>query len=410
MRYYQSLGAYLPEIKAHTAVGQNLEWNTRRINPPPGTGSREYRFASATNVQASYLLFDGFARTLNVLIRKRELVREDAVKMQVYCMVRRLVAYAYADMQLASALQEIADDDRRFELECMNYVKALYDKNQRPRDEMLNFEIMAGFATADVIAASYSYDTADYALAQMLGLPVGKLPDGVRVSNAEIRLCPLPYDEETLIRLALANSPDMHVMEQTLKIAEYEKYKSYSTDAPTVTAYTGFGYNTWNSQTRGLPAGHHTFNSLDYQYGVEASYLIFNGFARYNKMREVQAAFAAAEFDMAQTYLELVNKIRAACADYNRALGLAEVYKAQYLATTEQRAEVVLRYKNHKSSVDRVNSTQRNYLDARTQYVKQLNVLRKTIALIEAIIMESLFPEELPYVDAESLNRNGSAQ
>ena len=63
-------------------------------------------------------------------------------------------------------------------------------------------------------------------------------------------------------------------------------------------------------------------------YGVEANYLIFNGFTRYNTMREMQAMLAVTEFNMAETYLQILNDIRSAYANYDTAYKRYQIYQS----------------------------------------------------------------------------------
>lgn len=394
MRYYQSLGAYAPEITAGTGVGQTLEWNNHLVNPMPHTPARNFRFDSTTNVTASYLIFDGLARELNVLIQKREIEREKAVRMRVICMVRQAVAYAFDDMQLAARLGEIAQQNREFQLKLHGIVEPEAQRNLRPEDEVLNFQVLAGYADASRIAAVYQLEVSDFALAQLLGLPEGRLPGPPELPPADTRIRPLPFSMEATIDLALSNNPQMHIMQQTLKIAEYNKFKSYSSYAPTVTAHARFSYNVMSSRYRDYMYSHGSQDTPSFEYGIQANYLIFNGLSRYNRMREMQAMYAMAQYGMAETYLQLVNDVRAACANYQNHARQARVYRGLLDAARRQRDLVYDRYLKREASVDRIDKVQTYYIDTEVRYATEINLLNKALAQIEAILMVELFPED----------------
>ena len=87
MRYYQALGAYAPEIHLGSTVGQDMQWNSSRVNPPmTNAAGRDISFKVNSSVTASWLLFDGFARYLNVKAMQSEVRKQTAMQYKVLCM------------------------------------------------------------------------------------------------------------------------------------------------------------------------------------------------------------------------------------------------------------------------------------------------------------------------------------
>lgn len=394
MRYYQAFGTFVPQISASTAIGQDLTWNNNLVNPMPHTPGRDFTVRSATAVNASWLLFDGLAREFSFLIAQHGVKLSEADKMKVQCMVKEAVAYAYEDIQYANAVENIQKRNRDFQLMMYNIVDQEFSaKKTRPQDEVLNFKIMETYASASITDAIYQRETANYSLAVLMGYPEGVLPGMAELPGADTRIRPLPFDVEVAIDLALKNNPKMHIMEETLKIAQYNQYKSYSAFMPTITAYSDFSYTAYTSQFKEYANAHTSASTPAYSYGIRADYMIFNGLARYNRMREAQALYAMNRFQMAETYLQTINDTRAAYANYQNRAQQATYYRNLYQTALEQRNLVEKRYRNYDVTVDRMNEVQTYYINTELEFASQINQLNKSIALLEAILMVPIFTD-----------------
>ncbi len=411
MRYFQAYGAFVPQISASTSIGQDLRWNNNQVNPSmENLQGRNYATMSDTAVGASWLLFDGLAREFSLLIGKHEYDREEAVRARIMCMLRRAVAYAYDDMQLAAELEGIAERNRAFQLRLLGIVTPEEKRKLRPEDEVLNFRLLAGFAAASGIEAVYQREVADYALAQLMGYPEGVLPRTPGISPLDRRIRPLPFGIETALDLALANSPQMHIARQTLKIAEYNKYKSYSSFIPTFTAYSQFGFQAYGSRYQDYHYTRSSGNTPSFVYGIRADYTVFNGFARYNRMREMQAAFAMEQYQTAETYLQLVNDTRSAVANYHNHVRQAEIYRDVYETASRQRDLVEQRYLRRDASVDRLNKVQVDFVQTEIRYVTELNLLHKALAQLEAILCVPIFDDSQWHNPVEATMFAGGAE
>ncbi|WP_176012940.1 TolC family protein [Victivallis sp. Marseille-Q1083] len=391
MRYYQSLGAFLPQITAGTDAGQHLNWHNHLENQLMDEPGRRYNFTSMTNVTASWLLFDGLGREFAMLARESGFRREMAMEMKTKCMLRRAVAYAYFDWQLAAEIDRIQQDNRQFQQTMRQEAETGFEAGRRVRDEVLNFQLQQGFAQTDIIQARYQQEIAGYALAQLMGYAEGRLPAHLELTGLEGNLRPIPYSADLCLDIALHNSPIMHIMEETLKMAEYEKYRSYSAFSPQIYAYSQFDYAASSSRYQDFRFDRNYYDGPGVSYGVRAEWMIFNGFARYNAMREQQAAYAATRYRMAETYLEIVNDILAGYAWYQSCLEQAKVYRELLAAAREQRELVVERYRQRDESVDRVDRAQSNLIQAQTRYAELVTNMKKAVAQLEAIMMIDIF-------------------
>ncbi len=387
MRYYQALGSYAPEIHMGTNVGQNLMWNNNLTNPPePHAAGRDFAFYNNNTVTASWLLFDGLARYLTVKATESEWKKETAIQFRVLCMLRRAVAYAYYDIQFAQEVERIQRENIRFQNDFYQIVLPEWKQKKRPEDEVINFKYLAGLAETSLLTAQYQRAVANYSLAQLMGYGEGKLPSDLAVNPYTDDIRQMYYSVDMCLDIAFANSPEMHIMQQLLKIAEYNKYKSYSAYFPVVYAMAGYGNSQMRQQYRAFKSDRSTYSSNEINYGIRADLLVFDGLARYNAMREMQALFAVAEFNMAETYLQIMNAIRSAYANYENNLKQVKIFRNLLQESLLQRNLVADRYKKYHASVDRLDKVQTYYIDTQVQYAQVVTDFKKAVAQLEAIM------------------------
>ncbi len=391
MRYYQSLGAYAPEIHFGVAGGQQGSWATNMVNPPMNLAGRNLEFQVSTAFTSSWLLFDGFARYLTTQVAKHDLAREKAVADKVRCMLRRSVAYAYYDIQLAETIMRIQQENIDFQNRLYTVVLPEYQQHTRPQDEVLNFQILAGFGETARLAALDQRQVANFALSLLMGYTEGALPGSLSFPAQPEELPPVYYSVDACIDIALDNNPDMHIMRELLDMAYYNKLKSYSAFAPDV--YADFAYQNMErrNQYRDYRDTHSSYNSNSLAYNLRADWLIFNGFARYNAMREMQSAFAGAQFEMGQTYLNILNDIQAAYTNYEISAKQYEIYKKLLPEAKLQRDLVMERYLKWHASVDRMDKVQQYYVDTQVNLASAITNYQKAIAQLEAIMMTSVY-------------------
>ncbi|MCI7643149.1 MAG: TolC family protein [Lentisphaeria bacterium] len=392
MRYYQSMGAYAPEISVGNRTGQNLDWGYNMHNPPSDIAGRNYGFSVSSTVNASYLLFDGFARYLNVLIQKSSLAKETAIRNRVRCMLKRSVEYAYFDMQLAAALQSIQRENIEFNRRMYNLTSPEVLSGKRNANQALNFQIIIGDAQGALLDAVNQQQIANYALAQLMGYSAGELPKQLALEPLPEKLERIYYSVDACIEIALENNPDMHIMQQQLKIAYYNKLKSYSAFFPVISANFQYKNINHNSSYQNYRVNSSHYGNNEMYYGVEANYLIFNGFTRYNTMREMQAMLAVTEFNMAETYLQILNDIRSAYANYDTAYKRYQIYQSLIPLARQERELVRDLYLKYQEGVDRLDRTQNDFVSAQTNTVVAITNCRKAIAQLEAIMMMDIYP------------------
>ena len=386
MRYYQSIGAYSPTINAGFQLQDSHSWSYHNVNQfNTNNGARTESFTTGTTVRASLLLFNGFARYFAMKAAQHDVAYQESAEADRCRTLMQAVAVAYNEVLLAIENRRIAEEDRKFQQILYKDSKYKYEAGAVPLSEVLNFEILMNNADVDMITADYQYDTAIYALAVMMGYPEGTLPSTITFpTDFKSDFGDLP-SVEVYLDAALAARPDLKGYREQLEIARYQLYQQYSAYSPTVSAFAAFNYSTtlnrYNrhelyNDTYGI---HHSYNgSPSFYYGLTADWTIFNGFIRYNTMREYQANLAIADYNVASQWFAVVGEVRAAYAKYVQSVRQARIREKNRDLSAQQRDLVDEEYRVGNAELTRLNEAQRDFV------ISQTNLASSYISILNA--------------------------
>lgn len=119
-----------------------------------------------------------------------------------------------------------------------------------PLSDVLNFKAYYNSAESDLYAAQYQLAASKYALAQLMGLTEGTIPEEIQFPGV-----PSP-DGEVLSTLAvyldtaLANRPDLKAYREALEVAKYNYWGSICSFGPTVSFNASVGYTVGQTRTK----------------------------------------------------------------------------------------------------------------------------------------------------------------
>ena len=300
----------------------------------------------------------------------------------------RAVAYAYNDVLLAIENKRISLEDRNFQQISLKDTQMKFQAGAVPLSDVLNFEIQMNAADGDLIAADYQYETAIYSLAVLMGYPEGTLPPEIKFpSDFKTNFSDLP-SVDIYLDTALANRPDLKGYREQLEVARYQMYQTYSAYSPTVNAFLDLSYGTNLSRYSGgqSPYSHSYSESPAIGYGLTADWTIFNGFIRYNKMREYQAAVAVADFQVAQKWLDVVGEVRAAYANYIQSVRQTRIYEKTRDLSAKQRDLVDEGYRAGNVELTRLNEAQRDLVEAETNLASSYVAIQNAKAQLDAAV------------------------
>ena len=394
MRYYQSIGAYSPVVTAGFQMQDSHSWSHHNVNQiNTNNGAHTESFTTGTSVQASLLLFNGFARYFAMKAAQHNVAYQESAEADRCRTLMQAVAVAYNEVLLAIENRRIADEDRKFQQILYKDSKYKYEAGAVPLSEVLNFEILMNNADVNMITADYQYDTAIYALAVMMGYPEGTLPSTITFpTDFKSDFGDLP-SVEVYLDAALASRPDLKGYREQLEIARYQLYQQYSSYSPTVNAYVGFNYSTTlNRYNRhefyndGYGINHSYNGSPSFYYGLSADWTIFNGFIRYNTMREYQANLAIADYNVAAQWFTVVGDVRAAYAKYVQSVRQARIYEKNRDLSAQQRDLVDEEYRAGNAELTRLNEAQRDFVQAQTNLASSYISIQNAKAQLDAAV------------------------
>ncbi len=384
MKYYQSLGAFAPEVTASFGLSESNKWTRNAVN----TNEKPVRtdtFSTSTGVQASWLLFNGLSRYYAMKISEsnwdyQKMLDENDARTLMYS-----VAQAYNQVLLAIENKRIAEENRVFQESSLRDTQLKFDAGAVPLSDVLNFAIQMNNADSSMIQADYQYETAIYTLAVLMGYPEGTLPDGILFpSDFKTNFAELG-GVDVFLNKALANRPDLKAYREQLKIAQYQVYQTYGSYSPTVTADFSMSYGTGLSRMYGNYGTNHTYSETpSLSYGISANWMIFNGLTRYNKMREAQANVAIADYTVAAQWMTVVGEVRAAYSNYVQSVRQARIYEKIRELSAQQRDLVDDSYKAGNTELTRLNEAQRDLVEAETNLASSYIDIQNAKAQLDA--------------------------
>ena len=381
MRYYQAIGAYSPTINAtFSAGGSTADYNQKSSSALATDNSSAY---VTGGLSGTWLLFNGLARTMNVLAQRHSYKAEKAAQEDIRRLLMQGVAFAFYDILLAIERQRIAKSNMTFQLKNLRDTQLKFEAGAVPLSEVLNFKVETNVATVSQVQAEYEYEISVYALARLMGYPDGNFPAIIKFptisSVTDDRLTSIDVYLDT----ALNNRPDLRKFRELLKTSKYTMYQSYGPFMPTVTAFGTMDYSSRRTKFSN-PSSVNKFASGIFDGGVQAEWLIFNGLSRFNRVRETEALVAQAKFNIANNWLQVIEEVRGAYINYVMRTKQAIIYKRTLGLVTKQRDLVEEEYQAGNTELARLFQAQNVLVESEVNLVRALVALRKAKVSLNA--------------------------
>ena len=367
-RYYQAMAGWLPTLSASFTLSDSNSWarGTKNMGPNyefPHHYSYTGTFGTKVGLSANWLIFDGLNREFGIMARKSNVKYYERMDADYCRKMMYAVAQAYNNVLLAIAQRRIAKENRKFQELSLKDTNYKFQAGAVPLSDVLNFEILMNSADGDMITADYTYDASLYALAVLMGYPEGTLPADITFPiELDLNFHELPA-VEVYLDTALANRPDLKAYRHQLEAARYQLYQTYSAYSPTVSAFADLSFGTTANRYYdwGYDRNHHSYvNTPSISYGLSVNWTLFNGFARYNTMREYQANVAVADYNAAAQWFTVVGEVRTAYANYIRNVKQTRLNKKIRDLAAKQRDLVDDEYRAGNAELTRLNEAQRD--------------------------------------------------
>lgn len=354
--------AYMPRVDA--VYGYQKTFETAQDRSVPGF-NEESEFHTY-GLRGSWLLFDGLARTYRLRAAQRGVEESQASHDDARRLLRLAVEAAFFDTLGGEELVRVAIADLEFERELQKETTKRYRAGDRSLSDKLNFDVRVQTATANLIATESSLATRRLALAELLGLEGGALPERVildRPPEGEF-MKRAPADVTALVQEGLRNRPDLGGAAAAVSRSEAEIGAVNGRWLPEV-AMVG-------EVSRQSFGDFHT-NSRDTAsfLGFEATWNLFSGGLRLADHREAVANRRAAESDLALVRNRVIREVREALVLVNSSRKRLRTQIEKERLTLQTRDLVRKEYDAGEASLVRLNETQRDYIVARAQVVSE---------------------------------------
>ncbi|HCE43210.1 MAG TPA: hypothetical protein DET40_08630, partial [Lentisphaeria bacterium] len=196
------------------------------------------------------------------------------------------------------------------------------------------------------------------------------------------------YSSEIAIYLdtALSNRPDLDAFREALTAADYNVWSSWGAFLPTITADMNYGYNRTNygshrNTTWGAKAKYRSFN-----YGVSASWTLFNGGQNWFNVKISQAQLAQSQLAVVSKWIQVVEEVRQSQSNYKQAIEQVTLFEETLGLVQKTRDLVEEEYKAGNTNLTRVNQAQSDLVRAQADLASSRVNLENAKAQMEAAI------------------------
>ncbi|MBQ4107090.1 MAG: TolC family protein [Lentisphaeria bacterium] len=387
-RYYQCYSGYAPTVNAGMSVSQSFRqmYSGHHVNK-----SRSQSENYTPSISGQWLIFDCLEREMNLLAAKYKLRQSRELEEDARRLLMQAVAYAYNDILLAKAQQQIAIADIEY------YQKMLDDAERKQKagtikpSDVLDFRISLKNGQYALRAREYAVLTGKFVLAAYLGLTDGTLPD--RIIFPELAFPEEEYLPDVTVYLdqALASRPDLRACRDALKASQYSYWATLGSFGPSISAsYQLTLDNSHNVQHVANAAdSHSTSTSGGFSYGISANWNIFNGFYDYFATQAAMAAVAQSDYQLASQWLTVVSDVRTAYANYQLNVDQAKASRDILQLTRRNRELVENEYNAGKAEITRLNEAQLNLIAAQNNLAMSVINISNARAQLAAAVYAS---------------------
>ena len=384
--YYRALSAYAPELNIAYSLGHTLSRGWELKNPPVGVMKRNNHFVTLGTVNASFLLFDGFARELESIIAREEYNKSTAAEKNVKRLLERATAFAYLDMYLAEEEMVIFGEDLDFQNDALRQEEERFRLGHVSKASVLNFRILAARAKSNISNARFRRQIAFHALSALMGYAPGSLPEDIKLQKISTAAPAQIYDENFYLELAVTHRPDLQAEKIALEIAYRNKQKAFSDFFPEFRIYSEFALDTYNAGYGGYSVSRAHSQQGGFTYGVEGEWNIFRGFDTVNALRRQQALEKAALWGLNAKFLEVAAEVRDARSNCLNARYQIKIYQEMAEWVKEQRDLVFSEYCNGRETITRLNEAQATLTEARSRLAVSAIEYSKAAAQLAAAV------------------------
>lgn len=354
-RIKQARSLYFPQVNSSisatfTDLGDNI---VRQL--PPGADDTVEQYNA--NLEATWLIFDGFGRKFRNAVAKYDESRTEAAYIETQRLLLSAVATAYYNVQLARANTAIAQADEEFNQRQLVEAQARRRVGTGSLSDVLNFEVRVRDAQTRLLQAQGAHRVALIALGELMGIAEADLPDYVDVApllDEEPDELVTP-DLRSSVAYALTHRPDIHqselLVEQADALVGIDRAEYFPSLAG-IASYNG-------DRTSDADLGRDDFSGT---VGLIMSWEVFTGGRRRAQMQESRAFRSETEYLLDQTALAVASEVRQEYQNLSTAQQELILQRETTQYVEQNRNLVEKEYDAGQGSLVRLNEAQRDLI------------------------------------------------
>lgn len=363
-RVRQAVATWWPSLDLNgSGARQRLSDTTYQSNKAlaalVGASTDQTNSQYQANVQATWLLFDGFYRQFHEQQANYEEQATGAGLVDSQRLLVNAVAEAFLNAQLAQTYSDINQADETFYRQQLSDAQNRFEVGAGPWGDVINIKVQVNSAKTSVIRSQREYEAAGYGLAALLGQPDALFPTQMRLQPLDkavvVREHGVPAEQ--LIKEAMAARPDIRRLEMVVKQSEAATGMAKAPFYPKVQIAGSLdGAKEGNPGISGEDIG----NTV----GMNMSWNLYAGGADRARMIEAEQAKREAVYTLAGLRNDVASEIRQDLALLAAAKEQLVLQRENVKLVEENRELAKNEYEAGQASLVRLNEAQRDLVTA----------------------------------------------
>ena len=365
----QAAAAQLQQSQADYMPTLDLDASVQRTQEVPrqngGTGRSHFTTYGA-GTSLSWTLYDGMARKYDNMAKQLGVKIAESLHQDARRSLLLSVATAYYDTLLEVENIRIAKEDLKYNLDLQETAQKKLERGAGNRSDVLNFQIKAKGAQADLIQAEQNLKIRHYTLAQLLGYSPSEVPDGFELMQADdySKDAALP-SIASCIEYAFEHRPDIAAQQETMHRQSAMLNYYDSDNLPKLDLFADYDLT-----RRSSPHFTHRDDSL--VFGAKIRWNVFNGNKTRAKVAEAYAGVLEQRAALDALKQEIERQVANQHTATNEARTLADLKTETEKLAEETRDLVRTEYNIGRVTATRLNEAQTDLTNAQAARVKAI--------------------------------------
>ena len=377
----QAQSNYMPTLDLTASVQR-----TQEVPKQNGGNGRSHFTTYNAGASFDWTLYDGMARKYDNIAKRAGLKIAEANHEDAQRSLLLSVATAYYDTLLEIENIRIAKEDLKYNLDLQDTAQKKLERGAGNRSDVLNFQIKAKGAQANLIQSEQNLKIRHYTLAQLLGYSPSEIPEGFELVPADdySKDAALPTIDEC-VAYAFEHRPD--ITAQNDAIARQNAMVEYygSDNHPQISLFADYGLT-----RRKNPKFTHHDDSL--VFGAQVRWNVFNGNKTRARVAEAFAGVLEARASLDALKQDIEKQVANQHVATNEARTLADLKTETEKLAEETRDLVRTEYNIGRVTATRLNEAQTDLTNAQGARVKAIILYwqyRENLAATTGKIMET---------------------